>query len=136
MYVKLKRVTNAFGFSLSNTSGNECMLDANEALGGQNEGFRPMELLAGALVGCMSIDIIHILKKKRIELSHFAVNVSETRKNTTPAPFESIHLAIEADKAVDKKTMEEVIQLSLKKYCSVAASLNPTIAITYEIAII
>lgn len=136
MYVKLKRVNDAFGFALSNASGNECMLDANEALGGRNEGFRPMELLAGALVGCMSIDIIHILKKKRIELTHFAVNVSETRKNTTPAPFERIHLAIEVDDAVDKATMEQVIQLSLKKYCSVAASLNEEIAITYTITIV
>ena len=33
----------------------------------QNDGFRPMELLAIGLAGCTGMDVISILKKKRQE---------------------------------------------------------------------
>ena len=63
MKLTLTRIEEPFVMELQNESGNTCMMDANPAIGGKNLGFRPMELLAGSLAGCASIDVINILKK-------------------------------------------------------------------------
>jgi putative redox protein len=40
-------------------------LGASPAVGGDNDGFRPMELFAIGLAGCTAMDVISILGKKR-----------------------------------------------------------------------
>ena len=46
-------------------SGHQVMMDGPEEDGGQNQGFRPMELLLLGLGGCTSFDVVTILKKSR-----------------------------------------------------------------------
>jgi len=52
-------------FEATATSGHTVMLDAAEAVGGENRGFRPMELILVGLLGCTAMDVISILRKKR-----------------------------------------------------------------------
>ena len=99
-------------------------------------GLTPMELLAGALAACISIDVLMILNKQHIEPKIYAVSVDATKKNSVPSPFEKIHLVFSIDAEIDLLKVERAIQLSIDKYCSVKASLNPEIIITSEINII
>ncbi len=45
------------------SSGFHLPLDTSKDLGGDENGFRPMELLLVGLAGCTSMDVISILKK-------------------------------------------------------------------------
>ena len=52
-------------FTAESGSGHRVTLDADEKGGGENLGFRPMELLLVGLAGCTGMDVISILRKKR-----------------------------------------------------------------------
>lgn len=133
MKLKLKRIEAPFVLELNNENGNTLIIDANPSIGGKGLGFRPMELLAGSLAGCASIDVISILKKQRIEPISFDVAIEAKRFEGVPSPFETIQLNFEFDNSVDLEKAKKAIDLSLEKYCSVSASLNNEISITYSI---
>jgi putative redox protein len=122
-----------FGMLLTNDKGASVKIDAAEHIGGKGQDFRPMELFAGSLASCMLIDVLAILRKQRVPLSDFKVGIEGKRKDGVPSPFESIHLEILTDAKIDKERLSKNIDLTLNKYCSVAASLDPTISITYKI---
>ena len=136
MKLTLNRIEEPFVMELTNASGNICLLDANPAIGGQEKGFRPMELLAGSLASCASIDVLNILKKQRVSLKHYAVRIEASRLEGVPSPFEQIHLIFELDDAIEMEKIKRNIELTLDKYCSVSACLKEEIKITFEIQLI
>lgn len=135
MKLDLHRIEAPFVMELRNEQGNTCFMDANPAIGGSNKGFRPMELLAGSLAGCVSIDVLNIVKKQRIDLKHYHVRIQAKRVEGIPSPFEHIHLVFEFDGSIDHQKMQRNIDLTLEKYCSVSACLKEEIKITYAIEI-
>jgi len=136
MKIELNRIEEPYVFKLQNQTGAICVFDANEALGGKNKGLTPMQLLAGSLAGCMSIDIILILQKQKINPSVYHVEIDAKRKEGTPAPFQAVHLIFMVDQNVPVDKLERAIILSKEKYCSVSLSLNPAINITYEVKVV
>lgn len=135
MKLDLHRIEAPFVTELRNEQGNSCYMDANPAIGGSNKGFRPMELLAGSLAGCVSIDVLNIAKKQRIDLKHYQVRIEASRVEATPAPFEHIHMVFEFDNSIDPQKMNRNIEMILEKYCSVSACLKEEIRITYGLVI-
>lgn len=133
MEIRLKRLNEKLAFEALNEEGKSVLIDANPAIGGEGLGMRPMELLASALASCASIDVLLILQKKRIIPGHFEVKVVARRKETVPASFESIHLQFEIGENDPQEQVEKAVQLSVEKYCSVAASLANGIGVTYQI---
>jgi putative redox protein len=136
MKLNLKRIEAPFVMELRNEQGNTCLMDANPAIGGSNKGFRPMQLLAGSLAGCVSIDVLNIVKKQRIDLKHYHVRIEAKRVEGTPSPFEHIHLVFEFDNSIDPEKMRRNIDLTLQKYCSVSACLKEQIKVTYDLEIV
>jgi len=136
MKLELNRIEKPYVFELENENGAICKIDSSKDIGGKNKGLTPMELLAGALAACISIDVLMILNKQHIEPKKYAVSVDATKKNSVPSPFEEIHLVFTINKEFDLNKVQRAIQLSINKYCSVKESLNPEIIITSEINII
>ena len=136
MKLELNRIEKPYVFELENENGTICKIDSSKDIGGKNKGLKPMELLAGALAACISIDILMILNKQSIELDNYSVSVDAKKKNSVPSPFEEIHLVFTINKEIDLNKVQRAIQLSIDKYCSVKESLNPEIIITSEINII
>jgi putative redox protein len=132
MKLHLKQCEKPYVFDLKNENGTICKIDSSKDIGGKNKGLTPMELLAGALAACISIDVLMILNKQHIEPKKYAVSIDATKKNSVPSPFEKIHLIFSIDMEIDLLKVERAIQLSIDKYCSVKASLNPKIQITRE----
>lgn len=133
MKLELNRIEKPYVFELENENGTICKIDSSKDIGGKNMGLTPMELLAGALAACISIDVLMILNKQHIEPKKYAVSVNASKKNSVPSPFEKIHLIFSIDVEIDLLKVERAIQLSIEKYCSVKASLSPNIQISYEI---
>jgi putative redox protein len=136
MKLELNRREKPYVFELENENGTICKIDSSKDIGGKEKGLTPMELLAGALAACISIDILMILNKQSIELDNYTVSVDAKKKNSVPSPFEEIHLVFTMNKEIDLNKVQRAIQLSIDKYCSVKESLNPEIIITSEIKII
>lgn len=133
MKVRLTRVNDAYGMQATNEDGQHMLFDANPSIGGQGLGLRPMEVLAASVAACASIDVLLILKKKRIALRKYEIEIEGQRKEATPAPFVSIHLRVEIHPDDPRETVEKVVAMSLEKYCSVSASLDPAIPVTFEV---
>lgn len=73
MKLTLQRIEEPFVMELKNEQGNVCLLDAVPSIGGQNKGLRPMELLAGSLAACISVDVLNIFKKQRVQFGHYKI---------------------------------------------------------------
>lgn len=133
MKLDLKLVESPFVLEVKNESGISIKMDATEKIGGKNKGMRPMEILASSLAGCMSIDILLILKKQRQEVTFYEVNIDANRKDAVPAVFETIRLVFSFNREVDLEKAKAAVHLSHEKYCSVSASLNQEITIQLEV---
>lgn len=123
-------------FSGTADTGFSLPLGADPAVGGDNDGFRPMELMAISLAGCTAMDVIAILQKKRQEVTGFEVKVHAERADEFPKVF--THLTVEyivTGHNVDPTAVERSIELSAAKYCPAQAMLAKAVAIEHKYSI-
>ena len=107
-------------------------MDGPEDFGGSNAGTRPKELLLLALGGCTASDVAVILKKKKINMDGFEINMEADVQETHPQVFTKINLEyVFYGKDIPKEAVERAIDLSLKTYCSVTAMLQKAMEITH-----
>jgi len=127
------------GMSFTGTadSGFTVALGAPEAVGGADDGFRPMELIAVGLAGCTGMDVLSILRKKRETITGFKVEVQAERADDHPRVFTKIHLhyTIEGT-AVKPASVERAIDLSENRYCPAQAMLLQAAPITHTYEIV
>ena len=90
----------------------------------------PMQTLAFALAGCMSMDVVHVLTKGRHDLRGLRADLTGQRAPDEPRRFTAItlHFTITGDVPPDK--VERAIDLSREKYCSVWHSMRQDIELT------
>ncbi|MEO8027209.1 MAG: OsmC family protein [Bryobacteraceae bacterium] len=90
----------------------------------------PMELLLIALGTCTAIDVESILKKKRERVTSYRVEVHGDRREEYPKSFTKMYVRhIFRGHALKEEAVQRAIELSETKYCSVAATLRPTVEI-------
>jgi len=123
-------------FTGSSTSRFEVPLGTYPSAGGDNDGFRPMELIAIGLAGCTAMDTISILLKKRQDITAFEVVVHADRAEEHPKVFTKITLEylIEGHQ-VDPLAVERAIDLSATKYCPAQAMLEKAVQIDHNYSI-
>jgi putative redox protein len=129
--VELTRIGQA-AFQAQGGSGGELVVDGSPEIGGEGRGMRPMELLLAAIASCASMDVVHILTRQREPLKDLRIITEAERKDATPAPLTRVHLRFVATGGVDPHKLARAVSLSVEKYCSVSASLDPTIQVTHE----
>ena len=97
-------------------------------------GFSPKALLLSGLAACSGIDLVDILQKMKIEVKRLEITVESDQTESHPKVFKEIHIVyrIDSDPADEAKTIK-AIELSLNKYCGVAAMLKKNSPITYKI---
>jgi putative redox protein len=93
----------------------------------------PMELVLLALCGCTAYDVVSILQKKREPLVGLEVEARAEKAVEPPRVYTEIKLLYRVSGKVTRNSVEAAVRLSEEKYCSVAAMLNKTARITYEI---
>ncbi len=118
-------------------SGFTIPLGTRKDQGGDEDGFRPMELLLVGLAGCTGMDVISILEKKRQEVTAFEVRVHGDRAEDHPRIF--THIVIEfvvSGRNIDPAAVERAVELSATKYCSAQAMLSKAAQIEHKITIV
>jgi putative redox protein len=114
-------------------SGHALALDTSDE---RSSAASPVELLLVALGSCTAVDVISILKKKREVVSDYRIEVSGQRRQDHPRAFTNMEVKhVLRGKGISPKAVAQAIELSEDKYCSVAATLRPTVKIvsTFEI---
>lgn len=107
----------------------EILIDGDNGLGPG-----PMVTLLLAAASCTGSDVAVILKKKRVELKEFRIDVAGTRREPEPRRYVAIQFTYRLrGEGLDETRARRAIELSLEKYCSVIHSLAPDIRVTYEL---
>lgn len=134
MKIQLKRINDAVNLEATNEDGVKLLMDGSPAIGGQNLGMRPMQLLLTSLGGCSSMDVLSILKKMQQEIEEYDVELNGQREEgVEPSLFKDIHVHFKLKgKNLEAGKVQRAIDLSMTKYCSVAKTLEPTAKITYD----
>ena len=118
-------------------SGFDVALGADPKVGGDDDGFRPMELRLISLAGCTGMDVISILRKKRQEVTGFRVEVEAERADDHPKVFTDIHVHyVVHGRGVEPKAVERSIELSETRYCPAQAMLVQAVPITHTYEIV
>ena len=100
-------------------------------------GISPMQLLLVAIAGCSGDDILSILQKKHTDLADFQMRVSGKRATDHPMIWTHIHVSYFLwGSDIKPKDVEQAIDLSIKKYCSVGIMLEKSAEITSEYQIL
>jgi putative redox protein len=90
----------------------------------------PVQALALALAGCMSVDVVHILQKGRQPLAGLRAHLVAERAPEDPHRLVRVDLRFTVAGDVPAEKVERAIALSQEKYCSVWHSLRQDIAFT------
>ena len=99
-------------------------------------GFGPKALLLTGLAGCSGIDVVDILEKMRVPFADLTIEVEAEQTDDHPKVFKDIHMnyKIKTDEN-NRDKVKKAIDLSLDKYCGVAAMLKKNSKIFYTITI-
>lgn len=120
-------------FTGSADSGFSVPLGARPEVGGDDNGFRPMELLATGLAGCTAMDVISILNKKKQAVTDFEVTVHARRAEEHPRVFTHITINYQiTGRSVDEKAVVRAIELSAKRYCPAQSMLIQVVPIDLQ----
>lgn len=104
--------------------------------GSKKNGFGPKSLLLSGLAGCSAIDVVDILVKMKIAFSDFIIEAEADQVEEHPKVYKDILITycMKTDPANEEK-IKKAINLSLDKYCGVAAMLKKNAPIHYKLVI-
>jgi len=123
-------------FDATASTGFSVPLGARREVGGDEDGFGPMEMLAVGLAGCTAMDVISILRKKRQKISDFEVEVIADRAEQHPKVFTEAGLKyLVSGHGVDESAVLRAIELSATRYCSALAMFQDIIPISLDYVI-
>ncbi len=120
-------------FVATSPSGHAITIDSDRA---SNKAPGPMELVLLALGACTATDVVMILEKKRKKLESLEVICSGERATEPPAVWIKLEMLYRLRGQLDDAAVKRAIQLSEDKYCSVAAMLRKTAALSWRYEIL
>ncbi len=124
-------------FAAKGDSNHWLIMDGPERVGGNNAGARPKELLLMSLAGCTGSDVVSILKKKRVNLTDFEINITAQQTEEHPMVFTELELEyVFYGKDIKVKDVERAIELSTGTYCGVSAMLKKAMKINHTYRIV
>lgn len=97
-------------------------------------GMNPMDLVLNAVGACAAIDIVEMIKKRKLELKAYRIELEGQRFDGTPAYYTHIHAKhIFNVPGLSEKMANRFVDLGMNKYCSVASSLKAELS--FEVAL-
>jgi len=93
----------------------------------EGTGIKPSDLLLIALASCTAVDVVEILEKKRMALTSLELSVTGEQDEDPPWTYRKMTILYSIKgEGLNEKAIEQAIQLSEEKYCSVAATIRAT----------
>ena len=120
-------------FEIESESGHKAEVD--EAPGfGADLAMRPTEMLLASLGSCTGINAVLLLKKYKQPLRSLEVEVEGDRDVEWPKAFNKIRITFHCrwDGDVDKKMVDQAIDLACNRYCPIHATLSHGVKIEHR----
>ncbi len=120
----------------TNLDGHEIILDADESVGGEDNGPRPKQLMLVSLAGCTGMDVVSILKKMRVDFKDLAIKVTAALTNEHPKQYTKMHVVYTfTGNNLPMDKLQKAVSLSEERYCGVRAAYEKAMQVTSEIKI-
>lgn len=104
--------------------------------GAEQQAPTPVQALLSALAGCQAMDVILILRKKRMLPTAYTVEFRGERAVEHPRRFVGVEIVHRVTgPTVTREAVEEAVRLSEEKYCSVHHTLRPDLPITATVEV-
>ena len=101
---------------------------------GDDSGPSPKKLLLSSLAGCTGMDVVSLLKKMRVNILGFEMDIEADLTEEHPKIYSEIRLLYRFfGKDLNKEKVEKSVRLSQEKYCGVSAMLRKNCPINYRI---
>ncbi len=117
--------TGGIKFEGTGAFGHKIVTDGAKGSGGGEEGYKPTELLLFSIASCTGVDVVHILKKQRQQLTSLAIEVTGHQSESYPKPFHTVEVKyiLKGDN-LDPAKVAKAIELSETKYCAVSQTVE------------
>ncbi len=105
--------------------------------GAEQQAPTPVQALLASLAGCQAMDVILILRKKRMVPTSYTVEFRAERSTEHPRRLTAVEIVHRVNgPGVTRDAVAEAVRLSEEKYCSVHHTLRPDLPIsaTVEVA--
>jgi putative redox protein len=120
----------------ANVSGHHVMMDAVPAVGGEDKGSRPKELMLASLAGCSGMDVVSILKKMRVPITGLDIRVEADVTEEHPKHYDKMHVIYAfTGQDLQMEQLTKAVELSQERYCGVSYVYKKAMEVTYEIQI-
>lgn len=117
-----------------NLQGHTFIVDADESVGGKNQGPRPKALMLSSLAGCTGMDVVSILNKMKVPFDRFTVDVDGDLTDEHPKVYGAVRLVYSFwGDELDRTRIEKAVTMSRDKYCGVSATLKGVGSVSHEI---
>ncbi|MEM9051788.1 MAG: OsmC family protein [Bacteroidota bacterium] len=126
--VVIKKASESISFTAIDQDQNSVNIGSDVAIG-----MSPVDLLLSAIASCSAYDVALILEKGGHSVD-LEVEVEGIRKKEGERkPFVSIHLIFIVKGPFEKNKVQRVVDLAVKKYCSVGATIRPETQIAHQL---
>jgi putative redox protein len=104
--------------------------------GSGETGPSPVDTLINAFAACSAVDVVDILAKRRTPVEKMVIEAHAERADAVPARVVSVRFDFHIDGGgLDRANAERAIELSITKYCSVGASLDPAMPVEFSLTL-
>ncbi len=117
-------------------SGHAVAADARKEIGGLETAPSPTELMLIGLGACTAVDVVSILRKKRVLIDDFEVEVQGDIHDEPPKHVRKVHLVYKIwGEEIPQEAVQQAIELSQEKYCTVSNTVKGVAEVTWEFSI-
>lgn len=123
--IEMQRTSGNYSLEVRNSMGHILQTDSSNENGGEDTGFRPMQLMLAALGSCSAIDMVSIMQKQKEPQTGLKIIIEgEREQHVMPSLWKAIHLHFQLPGNINFDKAKRAAQLSIEKYCSVAKTLR------------
>ncbi|OYT16523.1 MAG: osmotically inducible protein C [Bacteroidetes bacterium 4572_77] len=121
----------------ADVNGHKITIDATNEAGGNDRGPRPKPMILLALGGCTGIDVVSILKKMRVKLDDFNVDIEASTTNEHPKYYDHFIITYTfKGKNLPMAKLEKAVNLSQERYCGVSEMLRKSSTLDHKIIVV
>lgn len=120
----------------STFDGHKITLNGASGEDGKRLGFSPKALLLSGLAGCSGIDVVDILTKMKVPFEGLEISADAEQTDEHPKVFKEIFITYKVKTEPENiGRVQRAVDLSIQKYCGVAAMLSKHSEIVVKVEI-
>ncbi|HDN84309.1 MAG TPA: OsmC family peroxiredoxin [Candidatus Aerophobetes bacterium] len=136
MHAEIKQVNGLTMMGKAN-SNHWVVMDGPKIYKGSEAATRPMEMVLIALGGCLGMDIVSLLGKKKASLDNIKIEIDAEEAKDHPRVFTRIDVkCLFKGKKLNEDDVRWALNKAYEKYCPVGAMLSEVADINYSYEIV